>query len=373
MSTFITSFPSAVTDGPGPLVAVKDIIDMAGVLTTAGSRVLAETAVPAAADAACLAGLRAAGARVVGRTNMHELALGVTGINPWFGTPVNPLDPSRVPGGSSSGSAVAVATGQAALAYGTDTGGSVRIPAACCGICGLKTTWGRVPVAGVRPLAPSMDTVGPLAADVAGLILGMQLLEPGFTVAPVTGPLRVGRLRIPAADEIDDAVTAVLRATSWEVSEVDPADWLTATQWTGPLLVAEAYQACRDVFDDHAEQLSPDVARRLDAGRQVTQETLTAANAARARWRTQLAALFDRFDLLVSPTLLIFPPTMDSADQLLEARCTLPVNFAGVPALSLPIPARGPLPASIQLVSAAGTEDRLLAAGAAVEVAVNGA
>jgi amidase len=367
MTTFITSFP---VSGPGPRVAVKDLIDMAGVPTTAGSRVLARSAVPAAQDAACLAGLRAAGGQVVGRTNLHELALGVTGINPWFGTPQNPLDASLVPGGSSSGSAVAVATGAAAVAYGTDTGGSVRIPAACCGICGLKTTWGRVPVTGVRPLAPSMDTVGPLAADVAGLVLGMQLLEPGFAAAPDAGSPRVGRLRIPAADDVDDAVTGALQATSWEVTDVDPADWLTATRWTATLLIAEAYQACRDVFDQHASQLSPDVASRLDAGRQVTQDTVAAGTAARARWRAQLGELFGRFDLLAMPTLLIFPPTTERASDLLEARCTLPVNLAGVPALSLPVPARGPLPASIQLVSAPGSEEFLLAAGAYVEAAL---
>src|SRR5579864_5934849 len=202
---------------------------MAGVPTTAGSRVLAEAAPPAQRDAACLAGLRAGGAPIVGKTNLHELALGVTGINPWFGTPANPLDASLVPGGSSSGSAVAVATGQARVAYGTDTGGSIRIPAACCGVCGLKTTWGRIPVAGVRPLAPSLDTVGPMAADVAGLVAGMELLEPGFAVpGPPSGPgsLRVGRLRVPAAPEVTDAVTAALRATSWEVTDVDPDEWL---------------------------------------------------------------------------------------------------------------------------------------------------
>ncbi len=364
VATFITTLPAT---GPGTRVAVKDIIDMAGIPTTAGSRVLAETAAPAVGDAACLAGLRAAGAQVVGRTNLHELALGVTGINPWFGTPENPLDATRVPGGSSSGSAVAVATGEAAVAYGTDTGGSVRIPAACCGISGLKTTFGRVPLAGVRPLAPTMDTVGPMARDVAGLVLGMQLLEPGFTPAAETGPVRAGRLRIRAAGDIDDAVTQALRATSWEVADVDPADWLTATKWTGTLLVAEAYHANKELFDSQAGQLSPDVARRLDAGRQVAPETVRAATAARAQWRAQLAALFERFDLLVTPTLLIVPPVLDSAEDLLEARATLPVNLAGVPALSLPIPACGPLPASIQLVSAPGTEERLLAAAAVIE------
>ncbi len=366
-ATFITSFAAA---GPGLRVAVKDLIDMAGMPTTAGSRVVAEAAVPAAADAACLAGLREAGSQIVGRTNLHELALGVTGINPWFGTPANPLDASLAPGGSSSGSAVAVATEAATVAYGTDTGGSIRIPAACCGVCGLKTTWGRIPVAGVRPLAPSLDTVGPMAADVAGLILGMQLLEPGFAVAAETGSPRVGRLRVRAAPAVDDAVTEALRATSWEVTDLDPGEWLTATRWTSTLLVAEAYQANRDIFHRAADRISPDVARRLDAGRQVTPAALAAAAEARDQWRARLAALFERVDLLVTPTLTILPPTLDRADELLESRCTLPVNLAGVPALALPVPARGPWPASIQLISASGTEERLLAAGTALEAAI---
>jgi len=366
-ATFITSFAAS---GSGPRVAVKDLIDMAGVPTTAGSRVVADAALPADADAACLAGLRAAGGQIVGRTNLHELALGVTGINPWFGTPANPLDPALAPGGSSSGSAVAVATGEAAVGYGTDTGGSIRIPAACCGICGLKTTRGRVPLAGVRPLAPSLDTVGPLAADVTGLILGMQLLEPGFTVAADAGPPRVGRVRVPAAPEVDEAVTKALHAACWEVTDLDPAEWLSATQCTATLLVAEAYQANRDILERHAGRISPDVAARLAAGREVAAATAAAAAEGAARWRSHVAALFERFDLLVTPTLTILPPTLDRATDLLHARATLPVNLAGVPALALPVPAGGPLPASIQLVSAPGTEERLLAAGSVMEAAV---
>lgn len=162
MSTFITRFD---TSGSGVRLAVKDLIDMQGVPTTAGCRAVANEAVPAAADAACMAGARSAGARIVGRTNLHELALGVTGVNPWYGTPVNPLDARLVPGGSSSGSAVAVAAFEADVAYGSDTGGSVRIPAVCCGVAGLKTTWGRVPLRGVWPLSPSFDTVGPMARE----------------------------------------------------------------------------------------------------------------------------------------------------------------------------------------------------------------
>jgi amidase len=368
-ATFITTFTTA---GPGPRVAVKDLIDMAGCPTTAGSRVLSDDGIPAAGDAACLAGLRAAGAQIVGKTNLHELALGVTGINPWFGTPVNPLGSSLAPGGSSSGSAVAVASGQASVAYGTDTGGSIRIPAACCGISGLKTTWGRIPVAGVRPLAPSLDTVGPMAADVAGLVAGMQLLEPGFAMAAEAGPLRVGRLRVDAAPEVTQAVTAALHATSWHVTDLDPGEWITATSWTSSLLVAEAYQANKDIFQQHADRLSADVARRLDAGRQVTAAAMTAAAGARARWRAHLTELFARFDMLAVPTLAILPPTLDRADELLEARYTLPVNLAGVPAIALPVPAGRPArtpPASLQLVAAWGGEERLLAAAAVVEAA----
>src|SRR6202453_1891349 len=122
----------------GGRLALKDLIDMEGEPTTAGCRAVAARAEPAPRDAACLAGARAAGARIVGRTNLHELALGVTGINPWYGTPVNPLDPARGPRGSSRGSAVAVGTGEADVAYGSDTGGSIRIPSACCGTTGLK-------------------------------------------------------------------------------------------------------------------------------------------------------------------------------------------------------------------------------------------
>src|SRR5207302_2690319 len=180
VSTFITTFDTA---GDGIRLAVKDLIDMEGVPTTAGCPAVADDAKPADRDARCLAGARAAGARIVGKANLHELAFGASGVNGWFGTPANPLDPALVPGGSSSGSAVAVATGEADVAYGSDTGGSIRIPAACCGVAGLKTTWGRIPLAGGRPLAPGLDTVGPMARDVAGLTAGMALLEPGFTVS----------------------------------------------------------------------------------------------------------------------------------------------------------------------------------------------
>ena len=183
MTTFITRYE---TSGPGVRLAVKDLIDMVGEPTTAGCRAVAARAAPASRDALCLAGARADGARIVGRTNLHELALGVTGVNPWYGTPVNPLDPARVPGGSSSGSAVAVATGEADVAYGSDTGGSVRIPSACCGTAGLKTTWGRIPLEGCGPCRRASTPWARWHATWPGSSRACGSSSPGSASAPST-------------------------------------------------------------------------------------------------------------------------------------------------------------------------------------------
>jgi amidase len=370
MTTFITRFE---TSGPGVRLAVKDLIDMAGQPTTAGCRAVAQRAEPAPTDAACLAGARAAGARIVGRTNLHELALGVTGVNPWFGTPVNPLDPALVPGGSSSGSAVAVATGEADVAYGSDTGGSIRIPAACCGIAGLKTTWGRVPLDGVWPLSPSFDTVGPMARDVAGLQVGMELLEPGFAPAPAIGSgITVGRLRPPADPRIDAAVDAALGRAECAWHDVDVPAWDEATYAAGLLLVVEAWETNRDLMALDPEGIGADVRERLEMGAACDAATVERAWAGQRRWQAALTELFTQVEFLVTPTLTIFPPALDQGSELLIARCTIPVNLAGVPALSLPVPTAGPLPASLQLIGPAGSEERLLAVGAWMESAIAG-
>jgi amidase len=366
MSTFITRFD---TSGPGVRLAVKDLIDMEGVPTTAGCRAVADEARPARRDAACLAGARAAGARIVGRTNLHELALGVTGVNPWYGTPVNPLDPGLVPGGSSSGSAVAVASGEADVAYGTDTGGSVRIPSACCGTAGLKTTWGRVPLVGVWPLSPSFDTVGPMARDVAGVVRGMELLEPGFVVEAST-TVRVARLRVDAHPVIDAAIGAALELVEWEVTERDEPMWAEATAAAGLLLVAEAWHTDRDLVERQPDKIGADVVGRLRLGNGIDARGLASARTVQQAWCARLQALFSEVDVIATPTLMVFPPGLDGGEELLMARCTLPVNLAGVPALALPVPTTGALPASLQLIGPAHSEERLLAAGLALESAL---
>jgi amidase len=371
MSTWILR---ETVSGPGLRVAIKDLIDVAGLPTTAGSRAIAEQAGPAAADAPCLAGLRAAMARgeacLAGKTNLHELAYGISGINAAFGTPVNPLDPLRVPGGSSSGSAVAVASGEADVSYGSDTGGSIRIPAACCGIAGLKTTWGRIPLTGVWPLAPSMDTLGPMARDVAGLIAGMRLLEPGFSVAAPT-PRVVGRVAIGADPVIDQAVDAALAATGWEVIPVvlDGLDQATTAAMT--VLDAEAWASDGAHAEAAPDKIGRDVLARLRAGSTITPTQLSSAREDAARWHATLSSLWDRVDLLALPTLLGFPPPLDQSREMVRIRgLTSPINLAGVPALALPVPAGGLLPASIQLVGQPGGEESLLAAGAFLEQAV---
>jgi amidase len=365
VSTFITRYD---TSGPGIRLAVKDLIDMAGEPTTAGCRAVARLAQPAERDAACLAGARAAGARVVGRTNLHELALGVTGINPWYGTPVNPLDPALVPGGSSSGAAVAVATGEADVAYGSDTGGSVRIPAACCGTVGLKTTWGRIPLEGVWPLSPSFDTIGPLARDMAGLVQGMALLEPGFTPA-APASVSLGRLDVACDPAISAAIDAVLAAAELPNSAVTLRGWEQATRDAGLLLVAEAWAMNQGLVATDPEGIGSDVRQRLMSGDALTAAALDAARIGQRAWQNALAHLFNRVDFIVMPTLTVFPPRLDDGAALLVARCTLPVNLAGVPALALPIPTGGPLPASLQVIGPPNSEERLVALGARLESA----
>jgi amidase len=353
---------------------VKDIIDMAGLPTTAACRALAERAEPAVADAPCVAGLRAAvargEARFVGKTNLHELAFGISGVNAAFGTPVNPLDPGLVPGGSSSGSATAVGSGEADIAYGSDTGGSIRIPAACCGIAGLKTTWGRIPLTGVWPLAPSLDAVGPMARDVAGLVTGMALLEPGFTVSADV-PHIVGRLVYDADPVVDEAVDAALAAAGFDIMQIDIGGLGDVFSAAMTVLDAEAWVSDQALVVTAPDLIGADVLHRLRAAGEVSPAAVAAAREELERWRGTLELLWRRVELLALPTLRGFPPRLENAQDMHRIRgLSSPINAAGLPALALPVPSAGPLPASIQLIGPSGGEERLLAAGALLELAV---
>ena len=367
MTTFIT--PLQI--GAGTKVAIKDLIDLAGHVTTAGCRGLADTASPATADAACvteIVRLAAAGeVQIVGKTNLHELAFGTSGRNPWFGTPRNPLDPTLVPGGSSSGSAVAVGAGDADIALGSDTGGSVRIPAACCGVAGLKTTWGRIPRDGVYPLAPSLDTIGPMARDVAGLVSGMRLFEPGFATTTAPDDLRIGRLRLDADPVVDAAVDRALARAGLPVSEIADPGWQEAWESAAVLLSAEAWRANRQLLARARGGVSDGVAAMIEFGGTVTSEQQQSHGDVRRRWERRLSDL-TATTLLALPTLQTLPPSLD--DHGFDgSRLTLPVNLAGLPALAIPVATTGALPASLQLIGPAGSEDLLLAVGDVIEAA----
>jgi amidase len=370
MATFITRLDPA---GHGPRLAVKDLIDLDGLPTTAGSRAVANRAVPATADAACMAGARAAGAAIVGKANLNELAYGASGLNEHFGTPVNPLDPALLPGGSSSGSAVAVADGDADVAYGSDTGGSIRVPAAYCGVAGLKTTHGRVPLEGVWALSPSLDTVGPMAADVAGLVTGMALLEPGFRIGGRPA-VSLGRLRPDAVTVdpiIDAAIDEALERSEIGVTEVELNGWREALSATYAIMDIEVIAADGWLMADPATraQLGQGVRERLTDAAEVTSEQAAYAREFQRGWKATFDRLFGVVELLVMPSAPVFPPPVADGGKGPHTRCCAPINLAGLPALALPIPAAHRLPASMQLIGPPGSEELLLATGAIIEAA----
>lgn len=371
MSTYITRFADS---GAGIPVAVKDLIDMAGVVTTAGCRALADHATPAEHDAPLLKEIRrreAAGeVWITGKTSLHELAYGTTGANPWWGTSLNPRYPTLFPGGSSSGSATAVAAGEAVVALGSDTGGSVRIPAACCGIAGLKTTWGRVPLTGVWPLAPSLDTIGPLAVDVAGLVFGMQLLEPGFMTGDASG-LTIGRVRpdFEVDPLVDDAVDDALAAFGADVEPVELPMWRAAWEAADVVLSAEAWRADGQLLAAHPEGIGPVVSERIARGEEVTTAAEATARRTQLSWQHELQNVLTDVHVLALPVLGELPPALETQPSGLN-RLTLPVNFAGLPALVLPIGEVEDRPVAIQLIAPAYGEELLLSLGADFERAV---
>jgi amidase len=357
-------------DGDGPRLAVKDCIDVAGTPTTVGCRAIAEDAAPAVLDAPVVANARRQGARIVGKTNLVELCRHADGVNPWTGTPPNPLDPTRIPGGSSSGSAVAVARDEADVAYGTDTGGSVRVPAACCGIVGLKTTAGRIPTHGVFEFSRTLDTVGPMARDVAGAALGMRLLEPGFATATLDDvPLTVARLRLPDVDPtIDAPVDRALKLAGCTISDVELPEWNTWVDAANELMVAEGYWAHRHLLA-RADRLEPRHATDIASAAEISPQRVVDCRRIGVAATARLAALLERHTVLALPTMAMEPPRL--GERARTTYLTVPFNLTGLPALALPVPRPGSrLPASLQLVGGPYQEEVLLALGAHIEAAV---
>jgi amidase len=336
--------------GSGPRVGVKDSIDIAGFPTRLGSACLAD-APPAPQHAAVVRALLDAGCRIVGKTNMHELAYGVTGINRWCGTPVNPRAPERVPGGSSSGSGVAVAAGLVDFAVGTDTGGSIRIPAACCGVYGLKPTYGRVSRAGVHPQRSTLDCVGPLGRDMAMIERAMTTIDPTFRPQPEPARATVGWVEAAAAPPVTAAARGALLHADIALRPVTLPSFTPAFAAALAILSAEVWAAFGHLAG--CERLGADVRARLLAARAVSAGEVAAAESVRAALRAEIDAALAQVDALALPTLPDHPLTLaaaaDGAAALRSTSLVRQFNLAGHPAVTVPISAAG-LPAGLQLV-----------------------
>jgi len=371
-------------------LAVKDLIDMKGVVTTAGSEFLLKHSQPAKRDAQCLEIARQRGVQFVGKANLSELAVAPSGMNAYFGNPRNPLRDSLIPGGSSSGSAVAVANEEADVAFGTDTAGSIRIPAANCGVVGLTTTFGLVSLKGVYPIAPTrLDTVGPMAKDIPRTVQGMDLLEDGFmsryreavAAKPSAEDIRVGRLYIegtrPAVDRaVDDALTA----TGFKVVKLSQE---FTQKWNQAQKDAATMAAVGTWLYDLKFQNESEVTIRTKAvvalGGLEYKAAYPAAVKAQPAWKAEIRKAFQKVDLIAMPTMKATPPHVPffGGSVVFEAGAlklqnTQAVNFAGVPALAIPVPIRHQsVPVtSLQLVGPTRSEAELLNAGRLVENAV---
>jgi aspartyl-tRNA(Asn)/glutamyl-tRNA(Gln) amidotransferase subunit A len=369
----------------GVPIAVKDLFATRALRTTAGSRILRNW-VPSS-DAAAVARLRAAGAIIFGKTNLHEFAYGVTTANPWWGVARNPHDPRRSPGGSSGGSAIAVVAGLCAGALGSDTGGSIRIPAALCGCVGLKPTFGAIPLNGTFPLGWSLDHAGPLTrtVDDAGLLFAVLTgREPGPGRRAPTRGLRVGVLKGPIVQNVQpgvsrqvEAAAAALRRRGLRVREVriPEMQWTVATQLV--TLRAEASAVHARWIRSRPRAYGADVRTRLQLGALVGGADYVLAQRMRARIRAAIGRVFEDVDLLLLPTTPITAPIVGerrvrwrSGEEPVDAalvRLTAPFNLTGLPALSVPFGDVAGLPVGVQLVGRWHDEASVLAVGRLIE------
>ncbi|HET9856214.1 MAG TPA: amidase, partial [Chthoniobacterales bacterium] len=302
-------------------LAVKDLIDMKGVVTTAGSEYLARTSPPASQDAKCLELARERNVQIVGKTNLTEFAVTVSGKNSYFGTPRNLPDGKHrfIPGGSSSGSAVAVEIGMADVAFGTDTAGSIRLPAACCGILGLKTTFGLVPIKGVFPISPKhLDTVGPMAKDMTHLVQGMDLLQRGFAARyesavaanPSAKDIRIGRLYLDGTDPaIDKALDDALAAKRFKVIKLDQAfkaKWEQAQKDGKTVAFADVWFNDQKYTDKKGVRGTTKTV--INLGKQDSTNNYKDALKRQAAWQRDLRQVFKKVDFIALPTLQKLPP-----------------------------------------------------------------
>ena len=349
--------------GAGEPVAVKDLLDTAGLTTTYGSVLFAEHVPPVSAEA--VQRLEAGGYAVAGKTNLHEFAYGISSQNAHYGTVPNPIAPGRLAGGSSGGSAAAIAAGEVELALGSDSAGSIRIPAAWCGVVGFKPTHGLVPVEGCFPLAPSYDVVGPMASSVEGCERLLRALEPGFEPIELESleELEVGVAWLDHADPLVRervAEAAALfprgRAIELPLAPANRADFMRE--------VADVHRA---LFPGNEELYGDNVRTKIESCLRVRDAEAAAAERERGEYSERVAAVLGALDLLVTPTVPFVAPPADVDELEIRAggtSLTYPASALGWPALALPCgPAEEGLPASVQLSAPRGKDALVLAAG----------
>ncbi|MEP1767800.1 MAG: amidase [Sulfitobacter sp.] len=344
----------------GPRVAIKDCIDIKDMVSACGSAALRDS-LPAAQNAVVVDTLLAQNCKIVGKTNMHELAYGMTGINDAFGTPINPRWPDRIPGGSSSGSAVAVAAGLCDFAIGTDTGGSVRQPAICCGVFGIKPTYGRVSRTGCHPVDSSLDCVGVFARTAEMLTKGMAAIDPTFQQHPIATPPRIARIMCDADPLIDN----VLDASFPKAAPLTLAHLSDAFDAGMTIIGVEAAQAFGGLIEGD-QPLGADIRARLGTAREIPDQSLRHAEDIRTAFTNEVDAALKDHDVLVCPALPLVPPTLedakDPATVLPLTKMLRPFNLSGHPAIVLPFFA-GPdaLPAGVQIIGRKGEDEHLCA------------
>lgn len=371
----------------GTVVTIKDLFDVKGEVTRAGSRVLAARGKPAAVDAVIVKRLRDAGAVIVAKTNMTEFAYSGLGANPHFGTPGNPADRARVPGGSSSGAAVAVADGIGEIAIGTDTGGSTRIPASFCGVVGFKPTVKRVSREGAFPLSYSLDSIGPIARSVADCARADSILAgevPSPLVPRALGEVRAGFVQGYPVEGLDDIVGKAFPqamaklASHWKSGAdvtLDALSIMHAVNDRGGVAPPEAFAVHRDLLAEAGEGVDPNVRARLLRSANVNAADYILNLRDREKAIAQMDTLFDKFDVLVMPTTQIVAPTMEEISvektylkRNVQALMNTSIwNFFDVCGISLPMNFGNELPCGLMLVGRHGQDRALLAVAAAVE------
>lgn len=389
---FVDYFPPAKSDKRLRL-AVKDNIDMKDHVSTAGSEYFYRHGKPAKKDAPCLAIVRQRkDVVIIGKTNLSEFAVSPSGYNEYFGTPRSPLKrmPKLIPGGSSCGSAVAVARGYADVAFGTDTAGSVRVPAACCGVVGLKTTKGLIPIDGIHPIEPEhLDTVGPIAWDIENTVRGMDLLVSGFAAKyesikaakPLASGIRIGRLRLEGTDKaVDRAVDNALAKTGFRVVDLGEEfsrKFEQAREDGNTVAAAGAWMSDKDFL--YKFEIAPRTKSIIRVGHIAYSFKYQKALARQAEWQQALQEVFKKVDFIALPTLQNSPPRIPINLRvgllellMLNLQNTVPVNYAGNPALAMPISLshKSVYLTSLELIGPKNSEAGLLNAGRLVEEAV---